>query len=70
MKQTIRLLAFAATLAGGATLARPTPATAMVAPRPTSLFGVTFCCWSTDKTKSCCFDTGCATSANGCWQLR
>jgi hypothetical protein len=67
MKRIVNVLALACVLSGGAILTRPALARAMIAP---SMVGYLYCCTSVDKSKSCCYWTGCYVSATNCFQLR
>lgn len=69
MKRMIQLASLACTLAGGAVLARPTPAAATMAPSPFQSGGILSCCTSTDKSQSCCFWSGCYINAGSCFKL-
>lgn len=67
MKRIVNVLALTCVLWGGAVLTRPAPARAMMVP---TVLGELYCCQSLDKSKSCCFWTGCAVSATACIQIR
>jgi hypothetical protein len=67
MKRIVNVLALACVLTGGAVLTRPAPAHATMVP---TLLGSLYCCQSLDKSKSCCYWTGCAVSATTCVQIR
>ena len=68
MKRILRVMALACILAGGGHLTRPAPAHATMATH--IALGVLYCCQSLDKTKSCCYWTGCAINQSGCWQIQ
>jgi hypothetical protein len=70
MKRIARVLALAAVFGGAAHLGRPSVAHATMAPAPSPFGdGVTYCCWSSDHMKSCCFETGCTVSSSGCFKI-
>jgi len=68
MKRIVEILALACVLAGAAHLGRPPAAHATMA--PSALTGYLYCCTSLDKSKSCCYSTGCMVSSTSCAQLR
>lgn len=72
MRKRINLLALLVIAAGGALVARPTPASATLAPGTTvgELFGS--CCWASIngvRVSQCCSLTGCAINKGACIPL-
>jgi hypothetical protein len=67
MKRIVEILTLACVVAGAAHLNRPPAAHATMA--PTALTGVLYCCTSLDRSKSCCFWTGCMVTSTSCVQM-